>query len=219
MKKILMGLMGVALVATVASAGVGIQWSTANWGEDGSGGGIADGYDVIWQLIYAGADGIIQEIDGSMGEVSPAIAANRHVWGDDVVWGQRDIPSGGGVAVEWDNLVGARPGTEWNEWVQFVDGNTVYENLAWSTLGSVYQRVFMLPEGYEIFNGTQFYQTDLVVMNTEYAGGGAPTQGFYVDGTAGPFEPNRTVAMIPEPATMSLLGLGALALAIRRRRK
>ncbi|MGI6598417.1 MAG: hypothetical protein ACOX3F_01720 [Kiritimatiellia bacterium] len=70
MKKTLMALFALALCASVASAGVGINWSTVGafmtiakrtWSAVAR--LCSTSYSAIWQLIYAGADGIANPAD------------------------------------------------------------------------------------------------------------------------------------------------------------
>ena len=209
MKKTLMALFALALCASVASAGVGINWTTA-WGiydhaeTDIVGGSAAllDKYGAIWQLIYAGADGIAnpadyEQVGGSNGD---------YVTGDDVVWAQRIIPQGGGAAAD---------GTEWNNWMLQTGGETDYKDLAWGTAGSVYQRIFEGTPG----PNTWWGDSSLFTFQTTFDEGGMPDP-FFIDDPQGNFgwQPTQQFPPpIPEPATLSLLGLGALAL-IRRKR-
>jgi hypothetical protein len=210
MKKTLMAIFALALVTSVASAGVGINWSTG-WGiydhsaADLTGGDnpLLGGYSAIWQLIYAGADGAINEPDynqigGGNGD---------YVTGDDVVWAQREITQGGSIAAD---------GTEWNNWMLQTDGpNPIYEDFGWDTAGAVYQRVFEGTPGPETWWG----DTQLFTFSTGYAEGSQPDF-FFLDDPDGNFgwQPTQQFPPpIPEPATLSLLGLGALAL-IRRKR-
>ena len=210
MKKILMALAVLAVAASVATAGVGIQWGTLYGAYDhtvtppltGGSGALLDSYSCLWQLIYAGADNVANPLDSmNLTTGGPGIQ-DDYVTGDDVVWAQRTIPQGGGAAGD---------GTTWDNWLALQSGSIVYENLSWSTAGFVYQRVF---EGTPTL-GSWYYQTPLQALNTAYVGGGQPPDTFYVDTDSAGFQPNR---QIPEPATMGLLGLGALAMAIRRRR-
>ena len=212
MKKFLMALAVLAVATSVATAGVGINWTT-QWGLydhtvtpplTGGTGAMLDSYSAIWQLIYAGADNIANPLDSAdLGTGAPGIQDDYGVNGDDVVWAQRIIAQGGGAAGD---------GTIWNNWLNPVSGTTVYEDLSWSTAGFVYQRVF---EGTPVNGVTYFYQSPLLALNTGFSGGGAPAQDFALDTDSAGFQPNQ---IIPEPATMSLLGLGALVMAIRRRR-
>ena len=213
MKKFLMALAVLAVATSVATAGVGIQWGTYYAGYEhtvtppltGGTGALLDNYSVIWQLIYAGADNIANPIDSTdLGTGAPGIADDYGVSGDDVVWAQRIIAQGGGAAGD---------GTTWDNWLALQSGSIVYEDLSWNTAGFVYQRVF---EGNPLVSGvTWYYQTEPLALNTGYAGGGQPPQDFFLDTPTEGFQPNQ---IIPEPATMSLLGLGALVMAIRRRR-
>ena len=207
MKKTLMAIFALALVTSVASAGVGINWSTG-WGiydhsaADLTGGDkpMLDSYSAIWQLIYAGADGIAnapdyEQVGGPNG---------NYVTGDDVVWAQREIPQGGGACAD---------GTEWNNWMLQTGGETDYIDLAWSTPGSVYQRIFEGTPG----PNTWWGETPLFTFNHNFAEGGMP-DAFEPDSATAGWQPTQQFPPpIPEPATLSLLGLGALAL-IRRKR-
>ena len=210
MKKTLMALFALALCASVASAGVGINWTTL-WGvydhsaADLTGGDnpLLGSYSAIWQLIYAGADGInnpadYNQVGGPNGD---------YVTGDDVVWAQRTIPLGGGTAPE-DN-------TDWNNWMAKNTGESDYVDLTWTTAGSVYQRIFEGTPG----PNTWWGDSSLFTFSTTFAEGSLPDE-FYIDDPQGNFgwKPyNQFPPPIPEPATLSLLGLGALAL-IRRKR-
>ncbi len=207
MKKTLMALFALALCASVASAGVGINWST-QWGvydhsaADLTGGDnpLLGGYSAIWQLIYAGPDMAINPPDLEN-------SANGYVSGDDVVWAQRDFLKGGGDAGD---------GTSWTEWMLYDTGkNPIYEDFGWDTAGAVYQRVFEGTPGPETWWG----DTQLFTFSTGYAEGSQPDF-FFLDDPDGNFgwQPTQQFPPpIPEPATLSLLGLGALAL-IRRKR-
>ena len=210
MKKTLMALFALALCASMASAGVGIVWTTS-WGIynhdaadlTGGSGAILDTYSAIWQLIYAGADGVANPADWEQ----TGGANGDYVTGDDVVWAQRTIAQGGGVAPE-DN-------TAWNEWMTDQGGELTYTDMAWSTPGSVYQRVFEGTPGPLTWWG----DSQLFTFNHNLTEGGMPDE-FYLDSADGSigWKPyNQFPPPIPEPATLSLLGLGALAL-IRRKR-
>ncbi len=210
MKKFLMSLVVVAAMASVAMAGVGIQWDTGWGGYTHSAPNITDGnnailasYSVIWQLVYSGANGTIDP-------PSLSTAGSGYVTGDDAVWATRTIALGGGTAAE--------DGTSWDTFMVRTGGSSTYENAAWSTAGSVYQRVF---EGTPAV-GTYWYDSPLFTYDPTWTDASA-AEAFNteVNPGAGGFQAplaNQFTAPLPEPATMSLLGLGALVMAIRRRR-
>ena len=209
MKKVLLGSMILLAAVSFASAGVAVAW-TVTWGAydhnaaDLTGGdnALLDSYSAIWQLIYAGANNVAdpaswEQVGGVNGD---------YVTGDDVVWGQRNIPQGGGTAPQ--------DGTIWNNWMGRIDGDPNYVDWTWTTAGYVYQRVFEGTPGPE----TWYFESELLALDTT-KGEGGQSQLFPLDDENGGFQPTEQFpGVIPEPATMSLLGLGALALAIRRRR-
>ena len=208
MKKVLLGSLILLAAVSMATAGVAIQW-TVGWGAydhdatdlTGDSNNLLGSYSAIWQLIYAGVNNVADPADWAQ----VGGAKGDYVTGDDVVWGQRDIPQGGGTAAD---------GTVWNNWMNITGGDPNCVDWAWNTPGSVYQRVFEGTPG----PGTWYFETELVALDTT-KGEGGQSQLFPLDDENGGFQPTEQFpGVIPEPATMSLLGLGALALAIRRRR-
>lgn len=209
MKKILMALAVFALAAGSAFAtdGVAIQWQT-QWAIytdtaadlTGSTDYLLDSYSMTWQLIYS--------VNNTAGAPDLGNSANGWVSGDDTVWATRTLAQSVGGA----NVV-ASDGTEWYNYIGYVSGNIEYDNAAWTTAGYIYQRVY---QG-AVQAGTWYYDSvpEALVINPptwqdsaiDVAGGGS----------AG-IQPDQQIPAVPEPATMSLLGLGALVMAIRRRR-
>ena len=231
MKKMFLVGLVLAVAASTGMAGIGIDWHTINGvvasGQADNvlpppGGFLLDSYSAIWQLIYAGANNAIDPINNSQPAMNEAAwAANDYLrpTGDDELIAQRTIAMLGGVAPE--------DATSWNNWMVNTGGNTVYELLAdggenWWDGGSVYQRIFqcdaLVTEGDPGMHGSAWYlETALLVIDTTYVNGGF-AQDFPVAGDTVFGVPTEQVSVIPEPATMSLLGLGALVMAIRRRR-
>jgi hypothetical protein len=215
MKKFVATVLIMIVGVVVASAGVGINWGTLYGAYDhtstdvtGGSNALLDSYSALWQLIYAGPNDQVDRIDDPMNPVDEtAWAANDYLAGDDALWAQRTIAQGGGTAPE-DNTV-------WGSWMENISGTVVHEDLSWNTDGFVYQRVF---EGSSPADASWFYESSLLALDVGYVGGGAPTQDFFIDTPSAGFQPDRQVEAIPEPATMGLLGLGALVMAIRRRR-
>lgn len=216
MKKILMAVFALVVAATVASAGVAINWNTyygaythdaPNVTEYPTANNLLDSYSAIWQLIYAGVDNLIDPIPSH--EVPVAGGANGdYVYGDDIVWGQREINVGGGAAGD---------GTTWNNEFLRQTGNTSFEDPGWTTAGFVYQRVFETQVFGTVSVGDYYYETGLLELNTGWVVGNS-AQSFYLDTPSAGFQAGTPIYTIPEPATMSLLGLGALAMVLRRRR-
>lgn len=212
MKKLMLALAALALMATAgfASTGVAVMWSTAYGIYDHAAGdltstttgGILDSYGITWQLIYS-INGVAEAPDASNG-------ANGWVslTGDDTVWATRTFSQDSGSASD---------GTEWDLFVYYVSGDQQYINTAWlaGDVGYIYQRVY---EGAPAELSYYFDSTpvaldaDPITVQENYTEGSSSA-------SAG-VQPDQQIpsAPIPEPATMALLGLGALTMAIRRRR-
>lgn len=196
-----------ACAASIASAtdGVQIQWTTL-WGaythdapnvtDETSEHFLLDSYSLTWQLIYS--------VDATAD--TPNLGNNAGGWvsGDDAVWATRTFVMGSGLDSD---------GTEWTTALYFESGDTQYYDTGWTTAGYIYQRAY---EGTPAVGSWYFETTpealeiNPVTFQTSYidqAGGGL----------AG-FQPDQQFTVIPEPATMGLLGLGALVMALRRRR-
>ena len=96
-------------------------------------------------------------------------------------------------------------------------GSPNYEDAGWTTAGFVYQRVFETQVFGTLTPGDYYYETGLLELNTGWVPGNS-AQSFYLDSGSAGFQAGTPIYTIPEPATMSLLGLGALAMVLRRRR-
>ncbi|MBR4250694.1 MAG: PEP-CTERM sorting domain-containing protein [Kiritimatiellae bacterium] len=204
MKKLSLVLAGLLAASAMAWAN-DVSWMV-NWGvytHDASdlvtteSGAVLDQYDVLWQLIYAGPNNTIDPVD---------VSASGFVSGDDEVLGTRELSKGDAI---FDNYLYLQEGVSYENTVtpltySYSEDDPYY----------VYQRIY---ESQKPEAGTYYYESPLVKLDTDY-GAGIQTIGL------GPAESGiqstlqvQGPASVPEPATMSLLGLGALAMVLRRK--
>jgi len=207
MKKGLTAALALLMGASLASAGLAIQWGSGNgwmvaYGADlNEGPSVAENNEVIWQLIHAGSDNVAAD---------PDLSADNYLGGDDILLADRQIPAGGG---------GAADGTVWDGWLMLQAGDTTFEDSMWFGEGCVYQRIWQGTPSEE--EGGKYYQTDLFAIDT----GSSSPQEFSFDPVGNGVAVNRLIGDpepptgVPEPATTALLGLGALAMVLRRRCK
>jgi len=205
MKKALLAAFALMTGASLSLAGIAIQWGPGNgwmvaYGADlNEGPGVAANNEVIWQLIYAGSDNTAAD---------PDLAADNYLGGDDNLLAERQIPSGGGSAAD---------GTVWDGWLMLQGGDTTFEDSDWYYGGGyVYQRIWQGTPSEE--EGGYFFQTGLFALDTSYAETGGTVQEFSFDPVGNGVAVNRAIG-IPEPATAGLLGLGALGMLLRRKRR
>ncbi len=207
MKKVLIAAVALMMGASLSLAGMGVSWSSGGWlveygGDVDNGPGVLENNDVIWQLIYAGADNVANE---------PDLSAANYLGGDDAMLADRKIAAGGGEAAD---------GTEWDTWlIQANTASTVYQDLSWETAGFVYQRIWQGTPSAD--KDSYYFDSALAEIDTAFAGGASTPQVFNYDPDGAGLAVNNVIPAsqptIPEPATMSLLGLGALAMVLRRK--
>lgn len=158
-------------------------------------GAVLDKYDVLWQLIYAGPNNTIDPID---------LTADGFVSEDDEVLGSRLLSNGNSGV--FDNLLFTENDSATQTTLDYVysEDDPYY----------VYQRIY---ESQTPVAGTYYYESPLVKLDTSYA---ASAQDLFLGPEESGIQATLQVqgpASVPEPATMSLLGLGALAMVLRRK--
>ena len=166
--------------AVAAWGGMGVLWSTGGgWvvepgGDLNVGPGAAANGAVTWQLIYAGENDQIDEID---------CGSEHGLGGDDELLAERVVPAGGGAATD---------GTVWDVWVMAEEGFFTYENAEWTKAGHVFQRMFLgTPEP-----GAAYAETGLFAYNLGYKNGtegGDPPDLFYFDPAGNGVSLDRTI--------------------------
>lgn len=197
------------VAAPAAMAGVGVHWYTIYGGYDhaspdvtGTEHYLLEGHSAIWQLIYAGANNVVD----APNQNNPA---NGWAGGDDFVWFTRTIPQNGGIAPE--------DGTEWDTRFRNICGNLVYEDLSWDQAGYMYQRIY---EGTPA-EGSWYFDGYLLAVDVNYTGDindRLPID-YNVDTPWSGFQPEHQITIIPEPATTGLVLFGTAVLSLRRRRE
>lgn len=153
MKKIFLAVMvSLAAWASAAFGGIGVNWTAGgrvfnnDYGE-----GVAAHSEVVWQLVYAGENGVADDVD---------LTRPGWVGGDDVVLAERWIPEGGGMASD---------GTEWTVFLEKVGGDSVFEDVAWTAEGYVFQRIYRGAP--DLFGMTELFQSPLHAILVFYSGG------------------------------------------------
>lgn len=159
-------------------------------------GGILTQYDVLWQLIYAGPNNAIDPVDINN--------AAGFISGDDEVLGTRELANGSSGIFDNTLYTEETPSAVTSLSYAYSEDNPYY----------VYQRIY---ESQKPEAGTYYYESPLVKLDSDYDFGsqtiGLGPQESGIQSTLQVQGP----ASVPEPATMSLLGLGALAMVLRRK--
>ena len=168
-------------------------------------GGVLENHDVLWQLLYAGANNKVDLIDWDN-------SGNGYVSGDDEVIGTRLLSHGNSGV--FDDMLYCEEDMDTAYDLDYVysDSDPYY----------VFQRVY--DSQTPVQGQTAYYESGLTLLNkAEYGEDGLQSIPLPQTGTGGP-DRNPVVnwnegvrVSVPEPATMSLLGLGALAMVLRRK--
>ena len=215
MKKALVGLM-VALMAVSSFGGLYVAWDAYGFqsGADSSLGILEDSTttSMIWDLVYTTSDSIGVTLNEKTGELD---------YGSDVVVSERLVTPNGdatGTGVVTDLIVSSDVSESpiqfgdygyatGGELMQYGNANPGY------TSGNLYAAVFQYTASGDVYAAF----TELVEANWASDGMGAMDKVNFSlkDDTSLSYFGH--VTQVPEPATMSLLGLGALAMMIRRK--
>ena len=213
MKKALVGLM-VALMAVSSFGGLYVYWDN---------GGVLSGANpsqyilqdssttqVIWDLVYTTSDSLTTP---TLNESTGAID-----YGSDAVISERDINPAGQATVT-DVIASTTPsktGIEFDEYLFGTPSELLYKNdNPGYTSGNLYAAIFQYTSSGDVYAAF----TSIVPEQWTWAPGSLATPTavhFNLDDDTS-LSYFGHVTQIPEPATMSLLGLGALAMMIRRK--
>lgn len=192
------------MVSLSAMAGVSINW-TVGYGmypygapdvtSVTPGTGVAAVNAVLWQLVWCGANGVIDIVD-------PSNSGSGYVSVDDQVLTFRVTPAGG-------------DGVVFDEWLYASIGGspTPYWNSTF-TAGNYYARVFQDDTpgvGDWYYDSATITATDLAQV--------APPQALEINTSPGSGGNALNIQAVPEPMTIALFGLGFLSVIIRKFRR
>lgn len=233
MKKVVIGLLA-ASMAVSTFAGINIMWDTGGFlsglegnipllGEDD------DTVEVLWDLIYT---------SDSTSTVAPTPVLNTSADNlkDAVSYGDNSVVSSRYLAdasVTKDNLAiedviasdfPTATADNMEEYGYLYDYNNTYRNATMFkiddvalTSGGLYSAIFQLTSDNRVFYALTPVFTDASLFT--YAGGNGVPDEVCFDLTTSSTKLSYldTLTSVPEPATMALLGLGGLAMVIRRK--
>ncbi len=209
MKKIAI-LVALAMAATASFGAINIAWENYGFLSGATDGVYAtqDADSILWELVYTASDSIAAPtMDESTGAIS---------YGSDEVLSSRLWKAGSTDVVVTDKVATSKPSespmTFDLEYACFDGGKAAYVNLDYTqSSGGIYAAVFQYCS-----NGDVYYAlTDLNTgINWANEMGAADEVNFNMTDDTVIATKLGTVTTVPEPATMSLLGLGALAMVL-----
>ena len=216
MKKVLIGLL-VALMAASSFAGILVAWDTGGFlsGTDGNP-YVFDSDDesttkLVWDLVYTTDSSITTPV---LNETTGEITYGKN----DTIVSQRIATLGADkVNTEITDLIGS-PQVSLSP--QEMDAGAYLNNVTYQhrefpySSGGLYAAVFQ----YTSDNTVYYAMTALVTeVNWSNDGSATPTEVCFDLTADTQLEKLGSFTPVPEPATMSLLGLGALAMVLRRK--
>lgn len=210
-----------AVAATTSFGTVSINWSNYGFtsGADANTYATQDGVKLVWDLVYTTASAVTTPtLDTKTGEIKYASTdevLSRRIWdkNDEANknnWVVTDLVT--------SSTASSTPLVADLTYASIKTGSSMYKNFddETRTSGGIYAAVFQyMADGQvygawtEVNTGINFYNTKSGKADTVHFGGASKDVQIATD--------MGKVTQVPEPATMSLLGLGALAMVIRRK--
>ena len=213
MKKIAV-LAALVMAATASFGAINIQWSNYGFlsGVDGKTYATEDATKILWELVYTAGDSITAPtLDEKTGAITYAS-------GDEVL-SSRLWEKGSDEITVTDN-VKSYPASESPlkmdlDYATIASGDASYVNKDYTKAsGGIYAAVFQYCSDGKVFMALTELNTGINWDNKMSA---ADKVNFNMSDDVKIATPLGTFTPVPEPATMSLLGLGALAMVIRRK--
>lgn len=211
MKKIAL-LTALAMAATASFAAININWS--NWGflsgvEGSDLYATQEADSILWELVYTAGDSI----------TAPTLNANGTIsYGDgDVVLSSRYWENGSDAIQITDSVATSQASPAITMDLDYATpiGDTIYVNPDYAqSSGGIYAAVFQF-----VSDGKVYYEVTELNKNINWANemSAADDVNFDMENDTRIANFLGEIQPVPEPATMSLLGLGALAMVIRRK--
>jgi hypothetical protein len=224
MKKIAV-LMLAVMVASVTFGGIGVSWSNRGFlSYNDTEGTLFANQDtatvrILWDLVYTTSTSDITAptlVEGTSIDAEDPVS-----YGSDQVLSRREWTPECTDAGVVDKTISATPSSTnlvWNTRAG-VSGYTTYKNFDFSaSSGGLYAAVFQfMSDGSVYYNlsqlqtGIDWNRTASTITTPENVNFNVAREYTKIDKELG------KITQVPEPATMSLLGLGALAMVIRRK--
>lgn len=211
MKKIAI-LTALAMAATASFAAINISWGDYGFlsGADASKYATQDADSILWELVYTTSSSIATP---TLDTVTGAIS-----YGSDEVLSSRLWEKGSDVITVTDKVASSNPSPNltFDLDFAFTEGSYINKDYTKSS-GGIYAAVFQYMADGKVFYALTALNSDINWANEMSASDNVwfdMENDVQISSYLGQIEQPTPV---PEPATMSLLGLGALAMVIRRK--